>query len=59
VRRFLGAPNDVPGTSTINAVTADGGRAVVAYRTTRFFDPALSVQVEMRTYRLLDDLICA
>lgn len=49
----------MPGTSTINAVTADGGRAVVAYRTIRFFDPALSVQVEMRTYRLLDDLICA
>jgi D-alanyl-D-alanine carboxypeptidase len=52
-------PGDVPGTSTMNAVTADGDRAVVLYRNTGLADPAVEGAVYERIFRLVDDLICA
>lgn len=48
----------VPGTSTLDGVTADGRRAVVWYESTVLADPAASQAVTTRDISLLDDLIC-
>jgi D-alanyl-D-alanine carboxypeptidase len=55
---FWSHPGDVPGTSTLNAVTPDGNRAVVFYETTELVDPTASQAVQQRGFQLLDDLIC-
>jgi D-alanyl-D-alanine carboxypeptidase len=55
---FWAHPGDVPGTSTMNAVSPSGDRAVVLYRTTALADPAPSAAIDSRTLRLLDDVIC-
>jgi D-alanyl-D-alanine carboxypeptidase len=51
-------PGDVPGTSTMSAVTEDGDRAAVVYRTTGLADPAVDGAMLQRTFRLMDDLVC-
>jgi D-alanyl-D-alanine carboxypeptidase len=51
-------PGDVPGTTTLNAVTADGSRAAVVYQTTRLADEPAAGAVLARSFRLLDDAIC-
>ncbi len=50
---------DVPGTSTLDAVTPDGRRSVVLYEATKLADPGPAQAVELRGLQLLDDLVCA
>jgi D-alanyl-D-alanine carboxypeptidase len=55
---YWGHPGDVPGTSTVNAVTARGDRAVVIYRNTGLADPAAGNALDERAFRLMDEVIC-
>jgi D-alanyl-D-alanine carboxypeptidase len=50
---------DMPGTSTLNAVTPDGRRSTVFYLATERADPERSQAIMKRELTLLDDLICA
>ncbi|MER7443811.1 serine hydrolase domain-containing protein [Micromonospora avicenniae] len=49
---------DMPGVSTLNAVTPDGHRSAVFYRATVLADPDRAPAVMQREMALLDDLIC-
>ncbi|MFI5935360.1 serine hydrolase domain-containing protein [Actinoplanes sp. NPDC051494] len=49
---------DVPGTSTANAVSADGSRVAVLSLTTQLADQAAAAAVQRRASRLMDDVIC-
>jgi D-alanyl-D-alanine carboxypeptidase len=55
---YWGHPGDLPGVSTMNAVTTNGDRAAVVYRTTSLADPAVDSAMYQRVFRLMDDLIC-
>ncbi len=52
---FWAHPGDVPGTSTFNGVTGDGGRVVVLYRTTGLAGP---VPFDQRAFQLADQVFC-
>jgi D-alanyl-D-alanine carboxypeptidase len=49
---------DVPGTSTENAVSADGSRVAVLSLTTQLADESADLAVRKRGLRLMDDLMC-
>lgn len=49
---------DMPGTSTLDAVTPNGRRSTVFYLTTQLADPDRAGAVMRRELTLLDDLIC-
>ncbi|WP_305786280.1 serine hydrolase domain-containing protein [Symbioplanes lichenis] len=49
---------DVPGTSTANAVSADGSRVAIVALSTQLADEQPARAVQQRTTRLLDDIIC-
>ncbi|WP_243709373.1 serine hydrolase [Micromonospora sp. 15K316] len=49
---------DMPGVSTLNAVSPDGRRSTVFYRATVLADPDRASAVMQREMALLDDLIC-
>ncbi|MEU2614042.1 serine hydrolase domain-containing protein [Micromonospora sp. NPDC007271] len=49
---------DMPGMSTLNAVTPDGHRSTVFYLATVLADPDRAPAVMQREMALLDDLIC-
>ncbi|MEV6368073.1 serine hydrolase domain-containing protein [Micromonospora musae] len=49
---------DMPGVSTLNAVSPDGRRSAVFYRATVLADPERASAVMQREMELLDDLIC-
>jgi D-alanyl-D-alanine carboxypeptidase len=50
---------DMPGMSTLNAVTPDGHRSTVFYLATELADPDRAPAIMQRELALLDDLICA
>ncbi|WP_034214499.1 serine hydrolase domain-containing protein [Actinoplanes subtropicus] len=50
---------DVPGMSTLNAVSPDGRRVVVLSLTTELADPAGELAVYRRAHQLIDDTFCA
>ncbi|MEV4808809.1 serine hydrolase domain-containing protein [Micromonospora avicenniae] len=49
---------DMPGVSTLNALSPDGHRSAVFYRATVLADPQRAPAVMQREMALLDDLIC-
>ncbi|WP_433533139.1 serine hydrolase domain-containing protein [Micromonospora sp. CA-263727] len=49
---------DVPGMSTANGVSRDGGRVAVLSLTTQLADEQAALAVYARTFRLMDDVIC-
>lgn len=54
---YWGHRGDVPGMSTADAVSADGGRVAVLALSTQLAGPGATA-VERRTFRLLDDVVC-
>ncbi|GGM40085.1 serine hydrolase [Micromonospora sonchi] len=50
---------DVPGMSTANGVSADGRRVAVISLTTQLATEEAALAVYARTFRLIDDVICA
>jgi D-alanyl-D-alanine carboxypeptidase len=56
---FWAHPGDVPGMSTLNAVTPDGRRAVAFYEATELADPGPAGAVRQKGFQLLADVICA
>jgi D-alanyl-D-alanine carboxypeptidase len=49
---------DVPGTSTLNAVTTDGSEVVVLSLNTGLADPQRAEAVQTRALRLVDETLC-
>jgi len=56
---FWSHGGDVPGMSTANGVSADGTRVAVLSLTTQLADEQASLAVQRRSFRLMDDVICA
>jgi len=50
---------DVPGMSTLNAVSPDGKRVVVLSLTTELADPQSELAVYRRAHQLIDDTFCS